>query len=60
LNDEFSDYSERALYMIGRIEIEAEAALIREQFETMDERERMTRSAVAKIEADFLRRFMEL
>jgi F-type H+-transporting ATPase subunit epsilon len=33
---------------------------VREQFETIDERERMTRSAVAKIEADFLRRFMEL
>jgi F-type H+-transporting ATPase subunit epsilon len=33
---------------------------IREHFEAIDERERMTRSAVAKIEADFVRRFMEL
>lgn len=35
-------------------------ALIREQFATLDERERQTRSALAKIEADFVRRFLEL
>jgi F-type H+-transporting ATPase subunit epsilon len=35
-------------------------ALIREQFSELDERERQTRSALAKIEADFVRRFMEL
>lgn len=34
--------------------------LIREQFAELDERERQTRSALAKIEADFVRRFMEL
>lgn len=35
-------------------------ALIREQFAELDEREKQTRSALAKIEADFIRRFMEL
>lgn len=35
-------------------------ALIREQFSELDEREKQTRSALAKIEADFIRRFMEL
>lgn len=35
-------------------------ALIREQFAELDEREKQTRSALAKIEADFVRRFMEL
>lgn len=35
-------------------------ALIREQFSELDEREKQTRSALAKIEADFVRRFMEL
>jgi F-type H+-transporting ATPase subunit epsilon len=34
--------------------------LIREQFAALDEREKQTRSALAKIEADFVRRFMEL
>lgn len=34
--------------------------LIREQFSELDEREKQTRSALAKIEADFVRRFMEL
>ncbi|MBE2199742.1 MAG: F0F1 ATP synthase subunit epsilon [Anaerolinea sp.] len=34
--------------------------LIREQFAELDEREKQTRSALAKIEADFVRRFMEL
>ncbi len=34
--------------------------LIREQFAELDEREKQTRSALAKIEADFIRRFMEL
>ncbi len=34
--------------------------VIREQFAELDERERQTRSALAKIEADFVRRFMEL
>ncbi|HUM71628.1 MAG TPA: F0F1 ATP synthase subunit epsilon, partial [Chloroflexota bacterium] len=35
-------------------------ALIREQFAELDEREQQTRSALAKIEADFVRRFLEL
>ncbi len=35
-------------------------SLIREQFAELDERERQTRSALAKIEADFVRRFLEL
>lgn len=30
------------------------------QFRVLDERERMTRSAVAKLEADFVRRFIEM
>ncbi|MFO7680974.1 MAG: F0F1 ATP synthase subunit epsilon [Chloroflexota bacterium] len=34
--------------------------LIRQQFTVLDEREKQTRSALAKIEADFVRRFMEL
>jgi F-type H+-transporting ATPase subunit epsilon len=34
--------------------------LIREQFAALDEREKQTRSALAKIEADFVRRFLEL
>jgi F-type H+-transporting ATPase subunit epsilon len=34
--------------------------LIHEQFTELDERERQTRSALAKIEADFVRRFLEL
>lgn len=34
--------------------------LIEEQFKTLDERERMARSATAKLEADIIRRFMEL
>ncbi len=32
---------------------------IEEQFEVMDEREKMTRSATARIEAGFVRRFLE-
>lgn len=35
-------------------------AVIREQFAVLDDRERQTRSALARIEADFVRRFMEL
>jgi F-type H+-transporting ATPase subunit epsilon len=35
-------------------------ALIHDQFSELDERERQTRSALAKIEADFVRRFLEL
>lgn len=31
-----------------------------EQFAMLDERERLTRSALAKLEADFVRRFIEL
>ena len=34
--------------------------LIREQFAALDEREKQTRSALSKIEADFVRRFLEL
>ncbi len=34
--------------------------VIRERFAVVDERERLTRSALAQIEADFMRRFMEL
>ena len=34
--------------------------VIREQFVELDEREKQTRSALAKIEMDFVRRFMEL
>lgn len=33
---------------------------IEEQFRILDDRERMTRSAVARLEAEFVRRFMEL
>jgi F-type H+-transporting ATPase subunit epsilon len=35
-------------------------ALIRERFVELDEREKQMRSAMAKIEADFVRRFLEL
>jgi F-type H+-transporting ATPase subunit epsilon len=35
-------------------------AVIRDQFAHLDDRERQTRSALARIEADFVRRFMEL
>lgn len=35
-------------------------ALIREKFAELDEREQQTRSAMTKIEADFVRRFWEL
>jgi len=34
--------------------------VIREQFAMLDEHERQTRSALARIEANFVRRFMEL
>lgn len=34
--------------------------LIEEQFKTLDDREKMARSATAKLEADIIRRFMEL
>lgn len=34
--------------------------LIREQFAELDEMEKLTRSAMAKIEVDFVRRFLEL
>lgn len=34
--------------------------VIREQFAVLDEHERQTRSALARIEANFVRRFMEL
>lgn len=40
---------------LGRLQ-----TLIREQFAELDEREKQTRSALAKIEADFVRRFLEL
>jgi F-type H+-transporting ATPase subunit epsilon len=33
---------------------------VAEQFNTFDDRERQTRSAVARLEADFVRRFIEL
>lgn len=33
---------------------------IEEQFRMLDDRERMTRSAVARLETEFVRRFMEL
>ena len=33
---------------------------VREQFQSLDERERSARSAMARIEADFVRRFLEL
>lgn len=33
---------------------------VRREFETVDERERMSRDALARLEADFVRRFMEL
>jgi len=34
--------------------------LVEEQFRTLDDREKMARSATAKLEADIIRRFMEL
>jgi len=34
--------------------------LIEEQFKTLDDREKMARSAAAKLEADIIRRFMEM
>ena len=34
--------------------------LVEEQFKNLDEREKMARSATAKLEADIIRRFMEL
>lgn len=33
---------------------------VEQQFQQLDERERMTRSTLAKLEADFVRRFIEL
>jgi F-type H+-transporting ATPase subunit epsilon len=33
---------------------------VEEQFEVLDDRERVTRSALAKLEADLVRRFMDL
>jgi F-type H+-transporting ATPase subunit epsilon len=33
---------------------------VRQEFQVVDERERMSRSALARLEADFVRRFMEL
>jgi F-type H+-transporting ATPase subunit epsilon len=33
---------------------------VQRQFMVLDEKERVVRSAVARLEADFLRRFMEL
>lgn len=33
---------------------------VQEAFQRLDERERMTRAALARLEADFVRRFMEL
>jgi F-type H+-transporting ATPase subunit epsilon len=33
---------------------------VREEFETLDERQRACQSAIAKLEADFVRRFVEL
>ena len=33
--------------------------MVREQFEVLDERERAVRSAIARLEADFVRRFLE-
>ncbi|MCB0104642.1 MAG: F0F1 ATP synthase subunit epsilon, partial [Caldilineaceae bacterium] len=35
-------------------------ALVTQQFERLDERERRARSALARMEADFVRRFIEL
>jgi len=40
---------------LGRLQL-----AVREQFRTLDERERSARSAVAKLEAGFVRRFVEL
>lgn len=34
--------------------------LVEEQFKTLDDREKMARSATTKLEADIIRRFMEL
>ena len=34
--------------------------LVRERFEMLDDRERTARSAVAKLESDFVRRFLLL
>lgn len=33
---------------------------VRQEFQVVDERERMSRTALARLEADFVRRFMEL
>jgi F-type H+-transporting ATPase subunit epsilon len=33
---------------------------VREEFKSLDERDRRARSALARMEADFVRRFMEL
>lgn len=33
---------------------------VHEQFEVLDDRERVARSAIAKLEADFVRRFLQL
>lgn len=42
------------------LELEQLQATVREQYEVHDERERLARSASAKLEADLVRRFMEL
>ena len=35
-------------------------AAVREQFLSLDERERVSRTAIARLEADFIRRMMDL
>lgn len=34
--------------------------IVREQFETLDDRERVARTVIARLEADFMRRFLQL
>jgi F-type H+-transporting ATPase subunit epsilon len=41
-------------------ELETLETLVREKFEVLDDREKTSRSASAKLEADIVRRFMEL
>ncbi len=41
-------------------DLETLRQMVEEQFHQIDERERMTRSTMAKLEADFVRRFLEL
>ncbi len=47
-------------YAVRGLRLEELEALVRDRFEVLDERERTARSAVARLESDFVRRFLLL